>query len=321
MKKRKRMKKLGGIISFIILLALVMAVLAACGGKKEEEPMTTKVASAHVEPETEPEETDFTFVFFGIDDYGYATWDLLRSDIIMVMNIVPEEKKINLVSILRDTKVPIEGLEGTQRINAAYREGGPELALKTINENFGTNFTDYMTMDFQDPILLIDSIGGIDVEISDIEAETINSMVWLDMAQDGRNQYCVDVYGGLAHLDGTQALMFSRIRKIDSDFYRAQRQHRVLKAIQEKLRSLTPEDYPALVEALFANTVETSLSIEDAKKLMDMGLLDYEITTAVIPDPDYETDVIGGEDENNVWVFQYDTAKAGERLRSIIGEE
>ena len=288
------------------------------GGRdnKEKEPAS--------QPETMeapklPEQTCFDFLMFGIDDVGYTPWDIDKSDMIMVVSVNSETKKINLISILRDSKVPVEGL-GNRKINMAYQAGHAPLAVQTVNNAFRLNIDKFITFNWQDIVFLIDDIDGVDVEITEEEAEQINNMVGMDISQEGRNKKCEDVWEGLMHLDGTQATHFSRIRLIDSDYYRALRQQRTLKAIQQKILTMSSDEYPRLVQILLENTVETNLTISDVMEWMQKDVVHYEITSNVIPDREIDLDVYGGiDDEVNDWAWVYDLEAASERLHSILG--
>ncbi|MBR5931366.1 MAG: LCP family protein [Lachnospiraceae bacterium] len=323
-KKRRKNRKTLFVILIIacVVVAAGIVTLVITGKTKRQknagEPDTTKQIET-TEPETEPLSTDVTqFVIFGIDDVGYTPDDIYRSDMIMVVSIDETEQKIHLVSLLRDTRVPIEGLE-PQKLNKAYQAGGPELALKTINDAFHTSFDKYITLDWQDLVFLVDDIGGIDLEITGAEAELLNRMVKKDISREGRNADCIPVYEGYAHLDGTQATHFSRIRSLDTDYHRAWRQHRVLNAIQKKVQTLSLDDLPGLAKFLMDNNVETNITKDDVLAWISKGVINYQITDAVIPDSSYESNIYGGTDDaTGWWVWIYDLEEGATRLHSII---
>lgn len=322
-RRKKKAPILISIIIFIAILAALIIVLLTTDAskRKQNEPETNQVEIETTESVPVVEENRFNFVMFGIDDVGYTKRDINRSDMIMVVSLDPEAKKIHLISILRDSKVPIDGLE-PQKINAAYQEGGAALALKTINDAFHTNFDKYLTLDWQDVVFLVDDIGGIEVDITEEEAEVLNGMVHgSDISREGRNAYSEDVWGGLEHLDGTQAMHFSRIRRIDSDYYRALRQQRTLRGIQQKVQSMSIDEYPWLAKELMQNVVETNLTVDDVMKWMTKGVVNYEITSTIIPDDAYESWVVGDIDEDTGWwVWFYDLDEAAERIHKILGE-
>lgn len=321
-----RKKKAPILISIIIIIAVLVAVIivlltTGASKRKKNEQETSLIEIETSEPVPVVEEGHFNFVMFGIDDVGYTPDDINRSDMIMVVSIDSQAKKINLISILRDSKVPIEGLE-PQKINKAYQAGGASLALQTINNAFHTNFDKYLTLDWQDVVFLVDDIDGVDVEITEEEAEVLNSMVHSsDISREGRNEYSEDVWGGLVHLDGTQAMHFSRIRKIDSDYHRALRQQRTLRGIQQKVQTMSIDEYPALAKDLMSNVVETNLSADDVMKWMTKGVVNYEITSTIIPDEAYESWVVGDIDEDTGWwVWFYDLDEAAERIHDVLGD-
>lgn len=302
----------------VILLAGVILTLALIGaGKREKkeaasEPETTEVLQI-------PEQHYFDFLMFGIDDEGHTTWDINKSDMIMLVSVNEDTKQINLISILRDSKVPIEGV-GNKKINVAYAAGRAPLAIQTVNNTYHLNIDKFITFNWQDIVFLIDDIGGVDVEITEDEAKSINSMVRKDISKEGRNAWCEDVWEGLMHLDGTQATHFSRIRKIDSDYYRALRQQRTLRAIQQKVLTMSADEYPWLAQILLENTVETNLSVSDVMEWMQKDVVHYEITSNVIPDRAIDKDVYGGQDDElNDWAWIYDLEAASDRIHSILG--
>ncbi|MBR3241260.1 MAG: LCP family protein [Parasporobacterium sp.] len=302
----------------VFLLAGVIIALLLIGGRDNKEKESASQPET-VEAPKLPEQTYFDFLMFGIDDVGYTPWDIDKSDMIMVVSVNSETKKINLISILRDSKVPVEGL-GNRKINMAYQAGHAPLAVQTVNNAFRLNIDKFITFNWQDIVFLIDDIDGVDVEITEEEAEQINNMVGMDISQEGRNKKCEDVWEGLMHLDGTQATHFSRIRLIDSDYYRALRQQRTLKAIQQKILTMSSDEYPRLVQILLENTVETNLTISDVMEWMQKDVVHYEITSNVIPDREIDLDVYGGiDDEVNDWAWVYDLEAASERLHSILG--
>ena len=245
-------------------------------------------------------------VFFGIDstDEQASYGDQNRSDSIIIVSLGPDRDVIRATSILRDSKVPIEGHD-PQKINAAYKYGSAPLAIKTVNQNFRTDIEDYVTVDFASVQEIVDLLGGIDIELSEEEASQI----------DG-------AHAGMNTLNGAQTVMYSRIRKIDSDYYRASRQQNVISAILAKMKGLPITQLPGTIKKLM-NCVETSLSYADILGIimsLDLGRLSVIYNT--IPDYDYETDLWGGIDsDHGEWVWVYDLDKAADRLHGIIYDD
>lgn len=307
------------LIIFILLIGgIVLALFLSSSARKRKAAEMETTTQPTTEETTKPKTPRYNFVFWGIDPYGYTRGDEFKSDISMIISISPDDRRIDLVSILRDTKVQIDGYPA-QKLNFAYQAGGPDFAMHTLNQNFRTDLTRYLTFEWANAVRLIDYIGGIDLEISDAEAEQINNMVRKDIALDGRNANCIPVTGGFVHLDGTQATHFCRIRKIDNDLVRTFRQHRVIRAVQDKLKSMSAEDLPGFLMAFMENEYETNIPYEDIANLVSQGLLYYDIYSTSIPDYTIETDAVGLIDEETGWfVWVYNMEEGITRLHSII---
>lgn len=158
-----------------------------------------------------------------------------RSDTIMILSIDKQHDKLKLTSIMRDTYISVDG-HGMTKITHAYAYGGPQLAVKTINQNFNMNIKDYVTVDFFGLEKIIDSIGGVQINVEKAEVPVMNSYI----TETSRIEKTVPTFvqsSGLQTLNGSQAVAYSRIRYVgNADYKRTQRQRTVL----EQLR--LPED-------------------------------------------------------------------------------
>ena len=92
----------------------------------------------------------------------------------MVASVNTKTGQVKLVSIARDTYVAIPGYNNT-RINHAFSYGGPELAIRTLNENFGLDVTDYVAVNFDSLAEVIDAMGGVEVDVTEAERQQINA--------------------------------------------------------------------------------------------------------------------------------------------------
>ncbi|WP_458406921.1 LCP family protein [Anaerotignum sp.] len=230
-----------------------------------------------------------------------------RSDAIMICSINAETGKIKLVSIARDTYVSVPGHYDT-RINHAYSYGGPELAIQTLNENFGMDVTDYVTVNFESLADIIDEMGGVMVDVTEEERYQVNA--YLQRGEPLRET-------GMVNLTGAQAVSYSRIRKIDSDSMRASRQREVLAALFDKALEINPLNYPSYVRK-FAPMVETSLSNDEILKMATVALKNPTLEQAAFPN-DYiysEGQTIGG-----AWYYVYDLEQATDMLHQYIYED
>ncbi|MGN0526757.1 MAG: LCP family protein [Acutalibacteraceae bacterium] len=184
-----------------------------------------------------------------------------RSDSIMIASVNKTTGRITICSILRDTHVDIPG-EREAKINSAYSWGGANLLIKTIEQNFRIKIDDYATVNFEMFTKLIDGLGGIDVEVTEDEADYINNRH--KYGSEKKPDYVQS--GESVHLNGYQALWYSRIRKLDSDFMRTQRQRKVMTAIFTSAKDqVTPTGIFGLISTAkdVAPYIETTLSQSD----------------------------------------------------------
>lgn len=141
-----------------------------------------------------------------------------RSDSMILCSFNKNRNSVTMISFLRDTYVAIPG-HTSQKLNAAYAFGGPNLLDQTLATNFGVHVDGNVMITFDGFKGVIDLLGGVDIELTKKEANHLNK----------ENGWSLSA--GMQHLNGEQALAYSRIRKIDMDAMRAQRQRKVLTAL------------------------------------------------------------------------------------------
>ena len=197
-----------------------------------------------------------TIALFGVDRRNKKSNS--RSDIIMLMTIDYTKKKVKLSSIMRDLYVPIDD-HGYTKLNHAYAYGGPQLALKTLNENFGLAIRDFCTVDFFSMEKIIDAAGGIKLDIAENEIEYLNgNLSGMENPKNKKTKHVVKA--GLQVLDGAQAVSYSRIRYIGhGDFDRTDRQRKALKALIIKIRGMGAKDSILFLSRMLPD-IETSLT-------------------------------------------------------------
>jgi LCP family protein required for cell wall assembly len=164
---------------------------------------------------------------------------------------------------MRDTYAYINEDYEFDKLNAAYAYGGPTLALQAINQNFDTAITDYITVDFNSMVTIVNAVGGVTIDI-----ETEDELYWVNAYLDDVNE---KVETGSPHLedtgsqvvDGSQALAYCRVRYVgDGDFDRTERQRIVFEQAISKALNLTPkEQYNLLTEMM--PYIDTSLSTSE----------------------------------------------------------
>ncbi len=169
---------------------------------------------------------------FGVDSRGPSNI-VCRADSLIIVTVDRRHDTIKLTSIMRDVRVNIEGRSNPDRINAAYAYGGVGLLINTINETFDLDIQRFAMFDFWSAASLIDSLGGVDLEVTDAEIPHLNHN--LKEMNDLTGQMVPDVTeAGELHLNGAQAIAWARIRKLDSDYMRTSRQRTVMMRLISK---------------------------------------------------------------------------------------
>lgn len=234
-----------------------------------------------------------SILLIGQDKQGDQTRQ--RSDSMILATLDKDQGTISLTSFMRDLYVAIPGYSST-RINAAYAYGGMELLDETLEENFGVQIDGNVEVDFEVFKVLVDKVGGIDLELTQAEADYIcgrdQSVLY---PQPLRTDW--DLQEGMNHLDGEQALIHARNRSIgNSDYRRTERQQEVLMAAFEKVKDLSAFSIAGLVKDVLP-LVTTDLSFTEiigyAMDVMSIGTGD--IATYRIPeDGAYTPQTISG---------------------------
>lgn len=183
-----------------------------------------------------------------------------RSDSMMLISIDSEHNCIKMVSFLRDSWVYIPALDKYQRLNAACSADGFNGVVDTIEYNFGVDIDGYVVADFEMFKVLVDSVGGVEVDVTEQEADEVTN----HPVRYGN----VTLEAGKYNLTGEQALAYCRIRKIDTDFMRAYRQRTVMQSILKSVKSANPVKL-LLIASKCAPYIETNLSKTD---IMQTGI-------------------------------------------------
>jgi LCP family protein required for cell wall assembly len=246
---------------------------------KDKSPEQQKEALGISEDTKTQEDTGVTnILLFGLDNRSEN--EKGHSDTIMIASIDRKNKSVKLTSLLRDMYVPIPGKKDN-RINTAYFMGGPALAIKTVNSNFDMNIEDYVTVDFHAMELIIDLVGGIEIDIPQNEIKVINQYIdeLNKISRDGSKTNRI-TKSGLQTLDGRQAVAYARNRYVGrDDFDRTARQRKVMSELFKKGMSISITKIPDLVTTVLPN-VTTSLDkteiIELAVTVLGFGKADIE---------------------------------------------
>lgn len=215
-----------------------------------------------------------------------------RSDTMILCSINAEKDTVTMVSFLRDLYLKIPG-HGTNRLNAAYSWGGTELLNKTLVQNFDAPIDGNIEIDFFDFMTLIDYLGGIDLELTSAEADYLNKNGNWEV-EDGKPW---SLTAGENHLTGSQALAYTRIRYLDSDFVRTERQRTVLTQVLRMLQKLSWSELVDAMDMLLENS--TMSFTQEELLLYTLGfypvLADGEVITTQIPaDGTWRYDTVSG---------------------------
>jgi LCP family protein required for cell wall assembly len=256
-------------------------------------------------------------LLLGIDkrEGEHGPW---RTDTVILGTIDPQSKTAGMLSIPRDLWVPIPGY-GENRINSAnfigdrdrYPGGGPALAVKTLEYNFGVSVHYYVLIDFDGFEKIIDTIGGVDVNVE----RTLHDERYPDPSPDDPNRVkTVHFEAGLQHMDGKAALEYARSRKSTSDFDRSHRQMQIILAVREQaLRLNLIPRVPELMVTL-ADTVQTDLQPGNIITLARWAdEIEQENIKSVVIDPNMTVEHVT---PNGAWVL----LPIRERIRPVVEE-
>ena len=210
-----------------------------------------------------------------------------RSDAMILLSVSSKTRTIHMTSLLRDMYVDIPGRDGN-RLNAAYSFGGPELLLETVKQNLGIEVNRYAVVNFQAFANLVDAVNGVDLELTNEEVKWVNA--YLNEYNELRGMpmetdYLDTSLSGMIHLNGAQSLAYSRrLRLMDTDMQRTERQRKVLSAVMKKLPAALVTNPNGLINGLFPN-LTTNLTQTECLRLSLMGgkLLTYDIVQESIP--------------------------------------
>lgn len=203
----------------------------------------------------------WTIAVFGVDSRDGNLEKGALSDVEMLCNIDKATGEIKLVSVYRDTYLKINS-EGTyHKINEAYFKGGHEQAVEALNENLDLKIDDYATFNWKSVAEAINILGGIDLEITDSEFAYINGFITETVNSTGIGSYQLKS-AGMNHLDGVQAVAYARLRLMDTDFNRTERQRKVVMLALEKAKQADFGTLKTLVATVFPQ-ISTSIGIDD----------------------------------------------------------
>ncbi len=293
---------LAALLLLILLLGLLLVNLGIgrLGYEADEtEPVTIDPAYAagigirfpDIEPNRKP--GIINVLFLGTDFAIGEDGSRGRADSNMLCSLNTRSGEIKLVSFERGIGVPVPG-RGSDILTHAYQWGGPGLSQSIISQMFSVAVDGYAQVDFGSFADVIDAIGGVDVELTEMEAKALNGAIATNVWT------WAEVHEGMNHLWGHDALEYCRLRSIDSDWHRQMRQRNVLEQIQKSCRKMSPLALVRLANKVLP-MIHTNLSKRDVKTIVRAlpKLMRGEVSQLQVPDkngsygtircvPDYE---------------------------------
>ena len=244
-KKKSRKKKKSKVAFFITMLIAEMLVLGVIFAYAYALKQYSKIQR----PEYDVEEVANTglsekklqemrgyrnIALFGVDSRDNSVGKGNRSDVIIICSIDQATGDIKLVSVYRDTYLDV-GKNSFQKATHAYSYGGPARAVKMLNDSLDLNITDYVTFNWKAVATAINILGGVDIEITKPEFKYINSYITETVKGTGIGSVQLKA-PGMQHLDGVQAVAYARLRYMDTDYQRTERQRKVIELAFEKAK-------------------------------------------------------------------------------------
>ena len=261
-KKKKKKNKFTPVIAILaVLLALVVLISGLGFSVLGKIGYDKKTANTYIsESELLSSSKVKNVLLIGVDARAGEDGENSRSDTMLLISVDSANNCIKLTSFLRDSWVYIPCIDKSAKLNASCQHGGYSAVVDTIEYNFGIDIDGYVVTDFELFTVMVDSIGGVEIDVTEAEAKEVTNH---------KGTYGgVVLESGTNLLTGEQALAYCRIRKIGTDWGRTQRQRTVMEAIIKKaLRAGPFTAFSTLSSA--APYIETDLS---KGELMALGI-------------------------------------------------
>lgn len=257
--------------------------------------------------QVDPEKDNISILLIGVDEsksrkkqYGGA----VRSDALLVATLNKKEKSVKLLSIPRDSYVYIPDKDKYDKITHAHAYGGPKYTIDTVQELLDIPIDYYVKVNFYAFIDVVNALDGIDVDVPYAISEKDS--------EDHHN--AINLKPGFQTLNGEQALALARTRHKDSDVMRGMRQQQIIKAIFKKALSLgSITKHADMIEAVGDN-MQTNMSFNDMKALMDYGLAGSGLTIDTL-------NLKGADDRiNGIYYYKLDDASLAETKAILKGQ-
>lgn len=276
MRKKKKKKKHIFLKIVLVLLAIIIILIGVLAGYAYSKLLNIDydtIDKNEIEINEGVSTTGYrNIVLFGVDSRSNSYENTL-SDTIMIISINQDTKKIKIASIYRDTYLKIGS--SYDKITHAYAKGGATLSLSSLNTNLDLDLTEYVAVNFEVVVDVVDAVGGIEMEITSEETKYINDYIDEVNNVTGHSSSHI-TKAGTYTLDGVQALAYARIRYTSGgDYKRTERQREVLNLVFEKIQSMNLVQLNSLADTVLKE-VSTNISATDIAWLATQ-VASYEI--------------------------------------------
>lgn len=269
-KPKKKKKKRHPVRNTIIVILCIALCIGGFGYQKIDKLLSSFQGEEGLSDNAYVDAADLTKIpdqinvlLVGVD--ARENEEASRSDTMMLVTLDKKNKQIKLTSFLRDSYVEIAGTNSWNKLNAAYFRGGVQTLSDTLELNFKVDIQYYAIVDFEIFQTIVDEIGGIRVDVTEKESYYTYHSGFVKVPV--RIEAGEDVL-----LNGEQALWYSRIRYLDSDFKRTERQRKVIKAIVDKASTMSLTKLYSLAEAIVP-LVKTNMS---TNQILSLGLTAFK---------------------------------------------
>ena len=297
-RKRKLMLFIVEVLVILILLAALFVIIKLNKlnntGDLDEDKL-----NINIDAKTQELLDGYTNIaLFGIDNRSTGKYESGNSDCIMIASINNDTKEVRLISVYRDSFLAVDDDDDLRKLNAAYAKGGPTGAVAALNKNLDLDIKEYVAVDFNAVMEVVDALGGIELDISSKEAETMK--IYINEMNEVMGTNGTAVSGpGLQTVNGIQALAYCRDRYSGGDDYgRTERQRTVISKIVEKAKAASLPTLNKVIDELFPD-ISTSLSSSEILGLA-AGIKDYELA------------------DTQGWPFQLTTERMGGKLGDVV---
>ncbi len=244
-----------------------------------------------------------------------------NTDGIMILSMNLARREAKLTSIVRDIWVTMSGRSKSGRLSSVCAQGGPALAMRTINECFGLNIQYYALINLSGMADVIDLLGGLDVDVTLDELNALNQGLF-DLSRFSGMDKLME-YGSDVHMNGNQAVAYARIRKLDSDYKRTERDRKLMGVIARRLQRENSGTIVGIVMKLL-ESVETNMNLTQLMTIAAVGLevdLNKVPTLCVPVEGTYKSGTFNVDGGKKVWCVKADfNENSRELLKFIYGQ-